>query len=123
MPTPTKVPYVLFYDDFSNDKSGWSSSSDAANYQYSSGQYVISAPKGNFLSWTHTNQYFSDAVLTVDAAHVSGESFGTGTAVIWRYVDNNNYYLLEISGDGYLIIESNLKATGKHYIIGLLVLQ
>ena len=108
---PTKVPYILYYDDFSNKKSGWlNNSSYGANYQYSDGQYIISRPKGNYQNWSYPGQYFSDAVLTVDVKLISGDVDLTGPIIIWRYVDSNNYYELSlVTGSRYFSISKLFK--------------
>jgi len=109
-PGPTPVPVVLYSDDFSNDQSGWIQTNNAGvKFQYSGGQYVISRPKGILsMSWA-AYQNFSDAVLTVDAALVSSDSSQTGQVVLWRYVDENNYYWLQLTGDGQLLIGKEYK--------------
>ena len=109
-PKPTPVPVVLYSDDFSNDQSGWIQTNNAGvKFQYSGGQYVISRPKGILESWAYANQNFSDAVLTVDALLVSGDSSQTGPVVFWRYVDKNNFYSLQLTGDGQLMIAKEYK--------------
>jgi hypothetical protein len=101
---------VFYSDDYSNPLSGWQESSHAGEkVQYSGGQYVISRPKGNWLDWSCANRNFADAVLTVDAIFVSGDAGQTGTTVLWRYVDKNNFYLLEITGDGQFTIDKLVK--------------
>lgn len=102
---PTPVPVVLYSEDFSNNQSGWlQANSNGVKYQYSGGQYVIDRSKGNLMSWTCANRYFTDAVLTVDTLHVLGDAAQTGIAVIWRYVDNNNFYVLQLNGMNHLLI-------------------
>jgi Tol biopolymer transport system component len=99
--TPTQVPVVLYSDDFENKQSGWRQLTDAVgSTQYSGGQYVMSLPKGDTLSWSCANRSFTDAVLTVDAMLVSGNPNLTGPAVFWRFIDNRNYYVLRLYGNG-----------------------
>ena len=109
-PRPTPVPVVLYSDDFSNNQSGWIQTNNAGiKFKYSGGQYVISRPKGIMsMSWAAYRK-FSDAVLTVDAYLVSGDSGQTGPVVLWRYVDKNNFYSLQLTGDGQLAIAKEYK--------------
>ncbi len=95
-PKPTTVPVVLYSDDFSNSQSGWlESSNDFGKFQYSGGEYVISRPQGNFYTYSCANHSFTDAVLTVDAKILLDAS-ETGLVVVWRYIDANNFYALQI---------------------------
>jgi hypothetical protein len=55
------------------------------------------------------NRSLTDAVLTVDAILVSGDAVQTGPLVIWRYVDDNNFYSLWLTGDGNLLISKRFK--------------
>jgi hypothetical protein len=108
-PKPTIVPVVLYSDDFSNNLSGWMwSNSGGVVSQYSGGQYVIRRPAGNYMNWSCANRNFSDAVLTVDAILVSGDGTQTGTDVIWRYVDTNNFYALFVYGNGDFVVDKKL---------------
>lgn len=109
-PKPTTVPVVLYSDDFSNNQSGWLKSNSAGvKYQYSGGQYVISRPKGNYVNWACANRSFTDAVLTVDTILVSGSGEQTGSAVLWRYVDKNNFYFFGLFGDGSYVIDKQFR--------------
>jgi len=93
--TVTKAPFV---DNFDGDLSQWMNISgsgvivdDAGNYVYqrTGGSYVgaVSAVAGSS-SW-------ADYVFEFDVKKVSGSYFN----VVFRYVDQNNYYLLEPSSD------------------------
>jgi hypothetical protein len=109
---PTRVPVVLYSDDFTNPLSGWmvtNSYSNGGKYQYSGGQYVISRSKGNWINWACANRSFTDAVFTIDTILVSGSGNQVGPAILWRYVDTNNFYYLELTGDGEYVIDKELK--------------
>jgi hypothetical protein len=107
---PTNVPVVLYSDDFSNNQSGWlQSNNGGVKYQYSGGQYVISRPKGNYINWACANRSFTDAVLTVDTLLVSGVAAETGPVVLWRSVDNKNFYYLQITLDGYYGLDKEFR--------------
>jgi hypothetical protein len=92
---------LLFSDDFSDPNSGWDSSEgvDAATI-YESGQYHIIVNKPDWVVWGNPYAYFTDSVLEVDATQVAGTD-DNGFGVLLRYVDEDNFYRFEISGDGY----------------------
>ena len=101
-PTLTPLPYT---DDFSNSTSGWKTVNDPAvkiNYQDGALQFMI--PELDTLAWSvPKDKRFGDFVLDVDATQVDGpkdNSYG----VIFRYVDDRNFYRLDISGDGYFAV-------------------
>jgi len=107
---PTSIPVVLYSEDFSNNQSGWlQANSNGVKFQYSGGQYVIDRSIGNLMSWACAKRYFTDAVLTVDTIHVLGDAAQTGLAVIWRYLDNNNFYVLQLNGENHLVIAKLVK--------------
>ena len=106
-PTSTVQPSIakgelLLSDDFSDPNSGWDvyqGGEDVATY-YEGGQYHIEVYKVNWVGWGNPNCHFTDFVLEVDATQVAGpddNDFG----VLLRYVDGDNFYRFEISGDGY----------------------
>ena len=108
--TPTRVPVVLFLDDFSNPLSGWLTSTYYdAKYQYSGGKYVISRPKGDYFNWSPANRRIADAVITVDLMQVSGDET-TSAVILWRFQDRDNFYYLGInSGNGMYMVEKKLR--------------
>jgi hypothetical protein len=115
--TPRPTPGVLYYDDFSNSQSGWANSTlgSGAHYAFLDGQYVISISElmtyvsGGYYYWSIANRGFSDAVLTVDTSIVKGNGEEGGPVVIWRYVNEDNYYMLRLNGKGYLAIVKIIK--------------
>jgi hypothetical protein len=108
-PQPSPIPGVLYSDDFSNNQSGWRQSDDAGEqFQYSDGQYVISFPKDGLVHLTCANRKFTDAVLTVDSMFVSGDANYTWSWVVWRFIDVNNFYVLEFNGNGDFCVSRRL---------------
>lgn len=92
---------LLYEDDFSNPDSGWDirEGSDASTV-YQSGQYHITVNEIDWVAWGNPYSHFDDFVLEVDATQVAGtddNDFG----ILLRYVDVDNFYRFEISGDGY----------------------
>jgi hypothetical protein len=92
---------LLYSDDFSDPGSGWDiREADDASTVYQSGAYHITVNEIDWVAWGNPYSYFTDFVLDVDATQVSGpddNDFG----VLLRYVDVDNFYRFEISGDGY----------------------
>ncbi len=101
-PTLTALPYA---DDFSNPTSGWKIVNDPAikiDYQDGALQFMI--PELDTLAWSvPKDKRFGDFVLDVDAIQVAGPN-DNSYGVIFRYVDDRNFYRLDISGDGYFAV-------------------
>jgi hypothetical protein len=95
---------VLYEDDFSDPNSGWvvADNSDYA-VGYRDGTYQIELQVASNFVWSIAGENFSDVVITVDAQ----PDLPTGQGdygVICRYQDDNNFYALEVSEDGYFTI-------------------
>jgi hypothetical protein len=100
-PPPSPIPGVFYSDDFSNTQSGWQQSDNAGEeFQYSDGQYVISVPGDGKMHLACANRNFTDGVVTIDSMFISGDLDNTWSWVVWDYVDNNNFYVLEFNQDG-----------------------
>ncbi len=109
---------VLFQDDFSDKNSGWLQGADKDNVglsEYSNGglRIYVWTDEANTLSVPHLN--FSDVRIEVDTLKLAGpddNDFG----IICRYQDENNFYFLEVSSDGYYGIgkykDNNLSLIG-----------
>ncbi len=106
-PPPASAPpsgSVVFEDDFSSASSGWDTfESDNGASFYAAGQYHIRVDSTKYYVWGNPGQSFGDVVVTVQAqpAHPVGDAdFG----VFCRYQDENNFYALEVSEDGFFAI-------------------
>jgi hypothetical protein len=101
-PALTALPYA---DDFSNPNSGWKTVDDTAvKINYQDGALQFSIPKLDTLAWSvPKDKRFGDFVLDVDATQVAGPN-DNSYGVIFRYVDDRNFYRLDISGDGYFAV-------------------
>lgn len=92
---------VLFQDDFSNNTSGWDRISTAEGItDYADGFYRIFVNIVDSDIWANPGLDFTDVRLEVDASKVAGDDnnvFG----LICRYQDNDNFYFLVASSDGY----------------------
>jgi len=91
----------MFFDDFSETKSGWDRFSGAIGItDYKAETYQIFVNEPNTDLFANPGQLFKDVVVEVDAARISGpvnNNFG----VICRYQDEKNFYSAQISSDGY----------------------
>jgi len=91
----------LFFDDFSETKSGWdrfAGEIGATDYNNKTYQILINEPNTDMFA--NPYKLFKDTVIEVKAAKISGpvnNSFG----VICRFQDEKNFYSAQISSDGY----------------------
>lgn len=99
---------LLYQEDFSDPDSGWSVFTDEdVDAGYVNGQYQIMVKTTDMSGWGVSGNVFDDVILDVEVnvLRASGEGdFG----FICRYVDQNNFYALEISEDGYAAIWKRL---------------
>ena len=92
---------VLFSDDFSSANSGWDRASDKDSLSdYVDGQYVIAVHVESLYVWANPGQSFGDVVVDVDTAQLEGPD-NNDYGVLCRYQDQDNFYRILISGDGY----------------------
>ena len=111
-PVPQAAPPVqpsgtlLLQDDFANSSSGWSEqSTETGSSLYQNGQYVIQVNQPNYDLWgNYDNEQFGDVIINVDVSVLQSANGTGGYGVMCRYVDNENYYKLELDEDGYFII-------------------
>lgn len=97
----TPLPYA---DDFSTTTSGWKTVNDpAVTVAYQDGALHFSVDELDQIAWSVSGRRFADFTLTVDATQVAGPN-DNSYGVIVRYVDDRNFYRLDISGDGYYAI-------------------
>ena len=98
--TLTPLPYT---DDFSKPN-GWKVVEDKIiqiRYQDSALHFTIDDL--DQIAWSTSGKRFDNFTLDVDAAQVDGPS-DNSYGVLIRYVDEKNFYRLDISGDGYFAI-------------------
>jgi hypothetical protein len=101
----TPLPYA---DDFSNSNNGWKVVNDKAiQIRYQDGALHFTIDDLDQIVWSVAGKRFDNFTLDVDATQVEGpgdNSYG----VLIRYVDEKNFYRLDISGDGYFAINKYL---------------
>lgn len=95
---------ILFEDNFSDEASGWDVDDDtdyAMGYQ--NGKYVIEVKSDNIsvpgMAWLD----YEDVQIKVEARLTTSPSDGD-YGVVCRFQDYDNYYVLEISSDGFYSI-------------------
>jgi hypothetical protein len=109
-------PEILFSDDFSSDRSGWDRDSAAQGFtEYVNGAYHIKVETDSYFWWGTPYQNFGDVIVEVDAALVAGEDDNM-YGVICKHEDNDNWYALVISGDGYAAIRKRYLGGELEYI-------
>jgi len=92
---------VIFQDDFSDPQSGWSTYQGIDGLMnYEAGSYHILVDVPNTWFWATTEVKLADASIEVQAEKVAGPDDNV-LGLICRYQDDNNFYLLLISSDGY----------------------
>ncbi len=93
---------VLFHDDFSNPGSGWDQgSTDNGTTGYENGGYRIHVLTPNYDKWGNPSRSFQDDVrIEVDAAQTGGPN-DIDIGVLCRYQDQENFYQLIVTVDGY----------------------
>ena len=115
-----------FRDDFSDPASGWERwEGPEGMTDYDAGGYRIFIDRPHQMSWATPGREYTGVSIEVDVQKIAGADdnyFG----ILCRYQDENNFYLLWISSDGYYGIEKfkdgdfippNEKAHGFHRVI------
>ncbi|HEX2981365.1 MAG TPA: hypothetical protein VHO48_13945 [Anaerolineaceae bacterium] len=106
---------ILFQDDFSKGSSGWSTMSEGEDkVDYADGVFRFTLNDLNYDYWSTPGLDLQDVHIEVDATMLGGpqdNDFG----VICRYQDENNFYGMIISSDGYYGI-SKMK-DGEHNVV------
>ncbi|NIS83496.1 MAG: trypsin-like serine protease [Anaerolineales bacterium] len=95
---------ALYQEDFSDTDSGWAHDTDPGGFVgYKNNEYVIEVDVEKYLYWGVPRETFSDIVLQVSTrviTPVEGGEFG----VICRYQDNENFYGMSVTSDGWFAI-------------------
>lgn len=109
-PTPTATPTpqvgdALFSETFSQNANGWNTTSDSeAASAIGNGVLTMEVKQPDLFFWVHPDAEFSDIDLAFDAALVEGRNSNSMFGAICRYQDRNNYYLFQLTADGYYSI-------------------
>lgn len=101
-PAPTSsAGSELFKDDFSQDSGLWEifSGENGASVAIANGHMEITVTTKAIVGVSIAVINLTDFDLTVTTTQISG-GLANGYGVIFRYVDENNFYRFDISGDG-----------------------
>jgi hypothetical protein len=98
-PTPDATR-ELFKDDFSQDRSLWEMFEEPTGNAYiADGSMIISASSPWSVSFSVAAINLADFDLSVNAARQNGEAENS-YGIIFRYIDEENFYRLDFTGDG-----------------------
>ncbi|KAA3646283.1 MAG: hypothetical protein DWQ07_08665 [Chloroflexi bacterium] len=101
---PSRTPGASYFDDFSNSSSGWPiyEGADGIN-DYTEGNYRILVNETEYFSWSVIDDEFTDSRIFVDVVELGGP-FDAEAGIVCRYQDDDNFYLLTYTADGFYII-------------------
>ena len=93
---------VLFADDFGDPKTGWDTWSDehGSKVVYQNSGLRILVNLAQFDYWSRPGLKYQDVQIEVDAAKVGGPN-DNDFGIICRYQNQDNFYALLVSSDGY----------------------
>ncbi len=101
----SSLPYTT---DFA-DAGQWTQTSNRqADLYIQEGQLHIMIKQPDTLAWSAAGLALSDFTFEVDAAPLEGPD-DNGYGLVVRRVDDDNFYSLQISGDGYFIVQKRAK--------------
>jgi hypothetical protein len=99
-PQATQVN-LLFFDDFSETKSGWDRfAGEIGSTDYRNKTYQITVNEPNTDLFANPYKLYKDTVIEVTAARIGGPD-NNSYGVICRFQDEKNFYSAQISSDGY----------------------
>lgn len=109
-PTPSSLPMTLptsylVADDFSPPSTAWArfDTEEGAAYALAGELYLEDRGKGTAVYSPLVGHRYTDVEVTVEVRHVQG-TVDNWMGVLCRQLDEDNYYLLAISADGYAVI-------------------
>jgi hypothetical protein len=92
---------LLFSEDFADNDFEWvEGDSDDSTVAVRDGEYVLRVNTAEWLAWSRTYDTWAAVRVDVDARQMSGPD-DNQYGLICRYQDADNFYTLNISGDGY----------------------
>ena len=95
---------LILEDDFSDPKSGWAQAIDhEGETKYENGEYLIQVNEPMYLAWSDQEYFYDSLVIEADlrvVEPVGDADFG----FVCGMIDNQNFYALEISEDGFYSI-------------------
>lgn len=95
---------ALLRDSFLDEVNcGWIVYGGAESAEIGNGVLTVSASTSGVVAWTNPGRTFTDSEIAVQTRQVSGPN-DNAYGLICRYVDDENFYIFLISGDGYYAI-------------------
>lgn len=95
---------VLFHDGFDEEAScGWAMFNGNDSAEIVDGVLRISVGTNGVVAWSNPGQTFGDVEISVLARQVAGPN-DNAYGAICRYVDDENFYIFLVSGDGFYAI-------------------
>ena len=92
---------TLYFDDFSDDSSGWDTWSDEKSQAaYDQGGLRMRVSQANYDTWSRPGRRYGDARIAVDTNRLGGPD-NNNYGILCRYSNRSNFYALVISSDGY----------------------
>jgi hypothetical protein len=105
LPIPSATPNAVLFElsDFTDTSCNVDSTADVERF-VENGQYNMRVLTPSYVAWSEcTNDEYTDFVVEVDAAQVSGPDNNT-YGIIFRYgADAKEFYAFLISGDGFYV--------------------
>ncbi|MBI3242381.1 MAG: hypothetical protein HYZ49_08820 [Chloroflexi bacterium] len=110
-PTPTPIKTAdLFTDDFSQDAGNWETFADenGAAAAIADGKLALTITRASTVGFSVAAINLANFDLTITTAQISG-GLANGYGIIFRYIDEENFYRFDISGDGLWGVSRRLK--------------
>lgn len=99
--TPTKIPEIIYFDDFSDMTSWYIHEDDRYGFKYTTDGYQIYNNVTMGLIWSIRDQEYSGIALEVDGTRLIG-SDDSYFGVVCKFADDGaNYYALVIGDNGF----------------------
>jgi len=97
----------LWTDDFENPRSGWDEGDfDTGAVGYENGRYFVESKLKETQIWGIAGKSFDDLAVTVTTYTAAAPAnLNNSFGIMCRVQSNNDAYLLEITSDGYFVIE------------------
>jgi S1-C subfamily serine protease len=94
---------IIYQDDFSTAGGDWAWQGSEGSVTYVSAELHVEVSEQEYFIWSVSGQSYSDVLLEVDTRVVTAAGDGD-FGLICRYQDNQNFYGMEISEDGYYAV-------------------
>ncbi len=95
---------ALMRDSFLDETNcGWAIYNGSESAEIANGVLTVSASTNGVVAWTNPGRTFFDSEIAIQTRQVSGPN-DNAYGLICRYVDDENFYIFLISGDGFYAI-------------------